>query len=101
MSRIALSLSFWVWLLALYSASSLMMAIQNLFAKKPLPPTKPQRAMSSPQPQPQESGQDFEVPDFIDPTGLTKEELKLICDINDLESLFHSPSAVKPSSNAW
>lgn len=91
MSRTVYQLSFWVWLLALYSASSLITIIQNLFAKKP---------MSSPQSQPQDSGREFEVPDFIDPTGLDDEELDLICYINALESSFNAPSAVKPSSHA-
>lgn len=86
------------------------MAFQNLFAKKPLSPTNPQRAMSSPQLQPQDNGQEFEVPDFIDPTDLTDEELALIAKIyaetdQELFGMFHVlgsvPSTEEPSSDAW
>ena len=99
MQRTLFLLSFLAYAAVLLSVSWLDDQRRRLFRKEsqPLTPLKPRPVMPSPKPQPQDRGQDRNVPDFIDPEGLTDEELDLIILMDSLESSYDAPSAVKPS----
>ena len=98
MQRTLFLLSFLAYAAVLLSVSWLDDQRRRLFRKEsqPLTPLKPRPVMPSPKPQPQDNSQDRKIPDFIDPEGLTAEELELIVLMDSLESSFEAPPAVKP-----